>query len=520
MTNAAPTSAPTSSLVEVERVVGGWCDRTDPALYAGSDAAAVVERLARVVRRLTAKQAGFAARVEQCHSQPRQYSSSDDYLARVNGSSRGEAKKAIDTARRLQLAPGAAAAAFEQGDLSVGEASEIAGAVALDPSAEEALVAKATTSHDLAETKERARKVRAAARRGEDPAVRRARVRAKRRWSEFDDDDMKAIAARFAPEDWARIKPVVDAYTRAVFERARRLGLRDPHDAYRADGVLAALAAAGEALGLDLSTRTTKATKPTATAATATESTTTTASDAESTATAATDAESTTTTASDAESTGTAATESPADPADLDELLGVRPSRVKWNMTVLVDAVALQRGYATASETCEIPGFGPVSVDLARQILPEALVDVLVHDLVDIKAYATLSRYRRVALDKALQARDRRCVVPRCKRKGHLQVDHRRDFAKQGPTSYDNLAFLCEVHHHEKTHLGARLERVDDEWHWYPPPPTPGQPRPPPGTIPWRAKVGEHLTAFDLTNPPPPNDPQPPPGADPTLPFG
>ncbi len=553
MTSAAPTptSASTMSLAEVGRVVGGWCDRTDPALYTGAEAAVAVEGLAKVVRRLQAKQASFAARVEECHSQPRQFVSCDDYLARVNGSSRGDAKRAIDTARRLRQCP-AASAAFEQGDLSVGEADEIAAAVVLDPSAEEALVATATTTHDLAETRDRARKVKAAARRGEDPALRRARVRAKRRWSEFDDDDMKAIAARFAPEDWARIKPVVDAYTRAVFERARRLGLRDPHEAYRADGVLAALAAAGEALGLDLSTRTTKATKPTATAATATESTTTTASDAESTATAATATESTTTTASDAESTataatatesttttasdaestataatatestGTAATESPPDPpdpAELDELLGVRPSRVKWNVTVLVDAIALQRGYATASETCEIPGFGPINVDVARQILPEAMVDVLVHDLVDIKAYATLTRYRRVALDKALQARDRRCVVPRCKRRGHLQADHRHDHAKGGPTSYDNLAFLCEVHHHEKTHLGARLERVDDEWHWYPPPPAPGQPRPPPGSIPWRAKVGQHLTAFDLTHPPPPTPPERGPDADPTLPF-
>ncbi len=388
-------------------------------------------------------------------------------------------------------------------------------------------MATATSSHDLAETQERARKVKAAARRGEDPAVRRARVRAKRRWSEFDDDDMKAIAARFAPEDWARIKPVVDAYTRAVFERARRLGLRDPHDAYRADGVLAALAAAGEALGLDLTCPTTAAAATPAVPARSTDTTGTESTGAESTGTAAIGAESTGTAATAGESAD--ATECPPAPAgavdvELDELLGVRPSRVKWNVTVLVDAIALQRGYATASETCEIPGFGPINVDVARQILPEAMVDVLVHDLVDIKAYATLTRYRRVALDKALQARDRRCVVPRCKRRGHLQADHRHDHAKGGPTSYDNLAFLCEVHHHEKTHQGARLERVDDEWHWYPPPPAPGQPRPPPGSIPWRAKVGQHLTAFDLTNPPPPIPPGPGPGpgpdTDPTLPFG
>jgi hypothetical protein len=60
VTTQAPTSIAVASLGDVERVVGGWCDRTDPAVYSGSDAAAVVERLARVVRRLTAKQASFA----------------------------------------------------------------------------------------------------------------------------------------------------------------------------------------------------------------------------------------------------------------------------------------------------------------------------------------------------------------------------------------------------------------------------------------------------------------------------
>ncbi len=351
MSTNTPTSAPTTSLADVERVVGSWCDVSDPALFTGSDAAAVVERLARVVRRLQAKQAGFAARVEQCHSQPRQYSSSDDYLARVNGSSRGEAKKAIDTARRLKLAAGAAAAAFEQGDLSVSEAHEIAGAVALDPSAEEALVAKATTTHDLADLRERAEKVKACARKGEDPAARRARLRAMRRWQEFERDGMREVMARFVNEDWVQVAPVLQAYVDAVFRQARLEGRRDPIEAYRADALLAALAAAGEAVGLTTSITTKKPTAAgtTGTAATDAESTGTAATDAESAGTAAIDAESTGTAAREAESNGiesagTAATESPPDPTDLDELLAVRPSRVKWNVTVLVDAVALQRG--------------------------------------------------------------------------------------------------------------------------------------------------------------------------------
>jgi hypothetical protein len=182
----------------------------------------------------------------------------------------------------------------------------------------------------------------------------------------------------------------------------------------------------------------------------------------------------------------------------------------------------LKRGYATAKETCEIVGVGPVDVDWVSRILPEALVDVLVHDLVDIKAHATMTRHRKRAVDKAIRARDRRCVVPGCRRKRRLQADHRHEFGKLGPTSNANLEMLCEKHHAEKTHRGARIERTDTEWLWYPPPPAPGEPEPPPGSIPWRAPIGEHLTAFDLDDLPPVSEPdeadQPDDLAD-TLPF-
>src|SRR3954449_10097600 len=92
-------------------------------------------------------------------------------------------------------------------------------------------------------------------RRGEDPAERRRRLRARRRWNEFDEDEMQAIAARFVPEEWARVAPVVDAFANAIFERVRKAGITDPSESYRADAVLAALAAAGEFLGIDLADR-------------------------------------------------------------------------------------------------------------------------------------------------------------------------------------------------------------------------------------------------------------------------
>src|SRR4029078_13333467 len=105
-----------------------------------------------------------------------------------------------------------------------------------------------------------------------------------------------------------------------------------------------------------------------------------------------------------------------------------------------------------------IVGFGPVSIDLARQILPDALVDVLVHDLVDIKAHATMTRHQTRDLKATLKVRDRRCVVPGCKRRRRLQADHRHDYAQGGPTSAANLELLCELHHLEQTHRCAPLE--------------------------------------------------------------
>ena len=290
-------------------------------------------------------------------------------------------------------------------------------------------MARAVTTHDLVETRERADKVKAAARHGEDPAARRARLRARRRWSEFCEDEMVAVSGRFSPEDFAAVRPVIDAFGGGAFEQARHDGLRDSTEAYRADGVLAALAAAGETIGITFK-RTTKTAESTETAASKTEAesiqTAAVETEAESVGTAA-PAESTPTAArseseaivAPAESTPTAATEPTVDePSELEQLLAVRPGRVKWNVTILVDAIALKRGYATASETCEIPGVGPVDARWVSRILPESIVDVLVHDLNDIQAYATITRKRKKALDKTLKARDRRCVVPGCQTAG------------------------------------------------------------------------------------------------------
>ncbi|MGZ4695753.1 MAG: hypothetical protein ACXWA3_19180, partial [Acidimicrobiales bacterium] len=267
MTSSAAPTAVRTSLADVVRVVGSWCGQTDPAVLSGAQAASGVEQLAVVIRQLSATQALMAGRAAECNSYSRRSPSPEDGLARANGTSRGEAKKAVDTARRLRSCP-ATADAFANGELSLGEAEVISAAAVVDPTAEAGLVAKATSSHDLTETRDQAERVKRAARHGEDPVVRRARLRARWRWSEFDDDGMKGVSARFVAEELAVMSPVIDAYAKAHFDQARREGRHEPFEAYRADAVLSALAAAGEAAGLELGTTTKPASaRPTTTAA-------------------------------------------------------------------------------------------------------------------------------------------------------------------------------------------------------------------------------------------------------------
>ena len=118
MAPSAPTTASTASLADVVRVVGSWCAGTDPALLSGSQAAEVVACLAPVIRQLSALQAGAGERVEQCHSHDRRFSSTVDWMARLNGSSFGEAKRAVDTARKLKQCP-QTAEAFRSGTCRV-----------------------------------------------------------------------------------------------------------------------------------------------------------------------------------------------------------------------------------------------------------------------------------------------------------------------------------------------------------------------------------------------------------------
>src|SRR3954469_12486731 len=132
----------------VERVGEVWCASLDPSVLSGADAARGAERLAVVLRRFEAAQLSLARRAEECNAYAARAHSGADWLATLNGTSKGQAARALETAKRLKGCP-ETKAAFEAGEISTEEADAVSGAAHADPTCEARLLAGAKARHDL-----------------------------------------------------------------------------------------------------------------------------------------------------------------------------------------------------------------------------------------------------------------------------------------------------------------------------------------------------------------------------------
>jgi Domain of unknown function (DUF222) len=121
-----------------------------------------------------------------------------------------------------------------------------------------------------------------------------------------------------------------------------------------------------------------------------------------------------------------------------------------------VDVEALRRGNAQSGELCEIAGVGPVPVSVAREVLGEAIVKLVLTNGVDVLNVTHLGRGPTAAQRAALLWINPTCSVQGCPR-SRIEIDHQKPWAQTHHTRLDELDGLCQFHHDLKTRLGYAL---------------------------------------------------------------
>ena len=209
----------------------------DPAACTGDDAVACVKELG-IIRRLTDGMVAKAAkRVEDtaAHAYGSDRSAAE-LTERLVGVSSGEAKRAIETAAKLEALP-ATAAAVRAGKLSMRQTDLIVATAADDPTVERDLLQAA--SQGMVPLRDACIAARA---RREDETERAARQHAKRSFRSWTNPE-GMVEGHFTvtPEVGGAIKAVIDDGTRRKFRAARKTGVHESQDAYAADALAEAI---------------------------------------------------------------------------------------------------------------------------------------------------------------------------------------------------------------------------------------------------------------------------------------
>ncbi len=106
---------------------------------------------------------------------------------------------------------------------------------------------------------------------------------------------------------------------------------------------------------------------------------------------------------------------------------------------------------------CEIAGLGPIPVRVARDLLGDAVVKLVLTKGVDVANVTHLGRGPTVAQKIALWWRTPQCTSLDCTRVQRIQFDHRRDWAETHHTRLDDGDGLCGHCHDLKTYFGWAL---------------------------------------------------------------
>jgi hypothetical protein len=121
-----------------------------------------------------------------------------------------------------------------------------------------------------------------------------------------------------------------------------------------------------------------------------------------------------------------------------------------------VDVEALRRGAIEGEEVCEIAGVGSIPVRVARQLLGESILKLVVTKGVDVANVVHLGRGPTAAQRVALMWQQPNCTNVACS-SAYVQIDHRKPFADKQETVLKNLDPLCPHCHRLKTNCGWLL---------------------------------------------------------------
>ena len=204
----------------------------EPALLSGEDCAVVAEELGRTEKACAGVRAAAAARAAECGAHRRRgWFDGADWLAKVSGVSRGEARAALETVSIIESCP-ETRAALAAGEVSLAQAGEIAKTEAVRPGSEAELVGLAKRQ-SLTALRNEARKQRLSA---VDPDELHRRQRAARslRWWR-DELGMVRLDAALTSEVGVPLINRLEAETDRIRRAARSEGSEEPRQAHAAD---------------------------------------------------------------------------------------------------------------------------------------------------------------------------------------------------------------------------------------------------------------------------------------------
>ncbi|CUU54670.1 protein of unknown function (DUF222) [Parafrankia irregularis] len=163
----------------------------------------------------------------------------------------------------------------------------------------------------------------------------------------------------------------------------------------------------------------------------------------------------------------------------VDRITGRTPLRpLPCDVQVIVPITAL---LGLGEEPGEIPGFGPIPADIARDLAmrPTSTWRRMLVDPLGALIEVADRRHPSPAQVRHVRARNRTCVHPGCTRRAtRTDTDHTTPYAAGGPTIVVNLGPLCLKHHRLRHH-------PDRPW-------IVRQPRP--GTFTWTSPLGTRFT--------------------------